>query len=243
MPLSSTGRAQGNDGGARRRVAGAGHSVPVAPRGAHPTLRWGPVGLPCGPCSGGSPPGLLAGCRRRPVRRPDPQAVWALQKVAGLERDGVCGPATWSEVDAGRRPKARSTKGTSSRSTSRPRRCWSRTTASWRGSLNTSTGSGRTAGRQGARRRHAVRGLPGLPPGRRLGRRPAGQAVPAAVLQRRHRRPRLPLGRRRRRASHGCCRVSLPAVDFLLGRRRDEGRDPRPGAVTSVPAPRWRSPA
>jgi N-acetylmuramoyl-L-alanine amidase len=29
------------------------------------------------------------------------QAVVAVQKVAGLARDGVCGPATWARVDAG----------------------------------------------------------------------------------------------------------------------------------------------
>ncbi len=39
------------------------------------------------------------------------QSVMALQKVAGLSRDGVCGPATWLRVDAGIRPRARTTKG------------------------------------------------------------------------------------------------------------------------------------
>ncbi len=32
------------------------------------------------------------------------QAVYALQKAAGLSRDGVVGPATWSRVNAGFRP-------------------------------------------------------------------------------------------------------------------------------------------
>ena len=39
------------------------------------------------------------------------QGVVAIQKVAGLSRDGICGPATWSRVDAGKRPGARSTRG------------------------------------------------------------------------------------------------------------------------------------
>ena len=124
------------------------------------------------------------------------QAVVAVQKVAGLARDGVCGPATWARVDAGVRPAAHTTK--------EPRR------RDRQEDPDPGPGQRRgrpvdlqhqhrvrahvPPGRQGPRRRDAVRGLPGLPPGRRLGRRPSGQALPAAVLQRRHRRPRLPGG-------------------------------------------------
>ena len=39
------------------------------------------------------------------------QAVVAVQKVADLSRDGTCGPLTWSRVDAGIRPRARSARG------------------------------------------------------------------------------------------------------------------------------------
>jgi hypothetical protein len=39
------------------------------------------------------------------------QAVMALQKVAGLARDGACGPKTWAKIDAGIRPRARTTYG------------------------------------------------------------------------------------------------------------------------------------
>lgn len=39
------------------------------------------------------------------------QAVMALQKVAGLARDGVAGPATMRALERGITPKARSTKG------------------------------------------------------------------------------------------------------------------------------------
>jgi hypothetical protein len=39
------------------------------------------------------------------------QAVWALQKVAGLQRDGVVGPTTWAALNAGVVPQPRSTSG------------------------------------------------------------------------------------------------------------------------------------
>ena len=39
------------------------------------------------------------------------QGVVAIQKVAGLSRDGICGPLTWSRVDAGIRPRAQSARG------------------------------------------------------------------------------------------------------------------------------------
>jgi N-acetylmuramoyl-L-alanine amidase len=38
------------------------------------------------------------------------QAVIAIQKVGGLQRDGQCGPLTWVRVNAGLRPKARTAK-------------------------------------------------------------------------------------------------------------------------------------
>jgi N-acetylmuramoyl-L-alanine amidase len=39
------------------------------------------------------------------------QAVMGVQKVAGLKRDGEAGPNTWATIDAGVRPKAGTTKG------------------------------------------------------------------------------------------------------------------------------------
>jgi lipoprotein-anchoring transpeptidase ErfK/SrfK len=39
------------------------------------------------------------------------QAVWALQKAAGLPRDGVVGPATWAALNAGIVPHPQSTSG------------------------------------------------------------------------------------------------------------------------------------
>ena len=38
-------------------------------------------------------------------------AVIAIQKVAGISRDGVCGPVTWSKVRGGVRPRASTTRG------------------------------------------------------------------------------------------------------------------------------------
>ncbi|WP_068259564.1 L,D-transpeptidase family protein [Janibacter limosus] len=40
------------------------------------------------------------------------QAVMALQKVHGLTRDGVCGPATWTAFENMYRPRGRTTSGT-----------------------------------------------------------------------------------------------------------------------------------
>lgn len=51
----------------------------------------------------GSPDGVYGDLTR--------QAVMALQKAAGLSRDGMLGPRTRAALDAGTRPKARSTKG------------------------------------------------------------------------------------------------------------------------------------
>jgi peptidoglycan hydrolase-like protein with peptidoglycan-binding domain len=39
------------------------------------------------------------------------QAVYALQKAAGIGRDGTVGPKTWKALDEGVRPQAKSTKG------------------------------------------------------------------------------------------------------------------------------------
>ena len=39
------------------------------------------------------------------------QAVWALQKAAGLPRDGVVGPSTWAALQAGVVPHPQSTSG------------------------------------------------------------------------------------------------------------------------------------
>ena len=40
------------------------------------------------------------------------QAVWALQKAAGITRDGIVGPVTWSRLASGVRPRVRTRTGT-----------------------------------------------------------------------------------------------------------------------------------
>ena len=165
------------------------------------------------------------------------QAVWALQKVAGLERDGVCGPATWSEVDAGRRPKASLGQGARGVEIDKPTpdARWSRTTAWCVWILNTSTGSGRKY-RQGGKVHVAVtpsgdfrvfRRVDGWDDGP-LGNLYRPQYFNGGIAV--HGYPSVP-------PTPGLARMlpREPARDGLpLGRRRDAGRHPRPRAVTSV---------
>ncbi|MCS6712078.1 murein L,D-transpeptidase [Brachybacterium sp. EF45031] len=70
------------------------------------------------------------------------QAVWALQKAAGLGRDGVVGPKTWAVLDRGIVPARRITSGTGIE-IDKSRQlliCTSQGRLGW--ILNTSTGSG-----------------------------------------------------------------------------------------------------
>lgn len=146
------------------------------------------------------------------------QAVMALQKVAGLERDGVCGPATWSEVDAGRRPKARTAKGHVIEIDKPTQTLVVAHAGVVRWIFNTSTGSGRKY-RQGGKVHTAVtpsgdfrvfRRVDGWDDGP-LGRLYRPQYFNGGIAV--HGYPVVPPTP----ASHGCCRVSLPAMDFLWG--------------------------
>lgn len=70
------------------------------------------------------------------------QAVWALQKVAGLGRDGVVGAKTWAALHDGKKPKSRITSGTSF-DVDLDRQiliCYTGGRVKW--TFNTSTGSG-----------------------------------------------------------------------------------------------------
>jgi N-acetylmuramoyl-L-alanine amidase len=91
------------------------------------------------------------------------QAVVAIQKVAGLDRDGVCGPATWSRVDAGVRPVARSRKAVVVEIDKPTQTLVVVDAGVVRWIFNTSTGSGRKY-RQGGKVHTAVTPSPRRPP-------------------------------------------------------------------------------
>jgi N-acetylmuramoyl-L-alanine amidase len=146
------------------------------------------------------------------------QAVVAVQKVAGLARDGVCGPATWARVDAGVRPAARTTKGGVVEIDKKTQTLLVVNAGVVRWVFNTSTGSGRKY-RQGGKDHIAV-----TPSGDfRVFRRVDGwDDAPLGKLYRPqyfnggiavHGYPVVPSTPE----SHGCCRVSLPGMDFLWG--------------------------
>ncbi|HET7306161.1 MAG TPA: L,D-transpeptidase family protein [Segeticoccus sp.] len=144
------------------------------------------------------------------------QAVFAIQKVSGIVRDGVCGPVTWSKVDTGVRPRARTRHHRWIEIDKRRQVLLVVRSGRVEHILNTSTGSGRWFRYRG----RSMRAL--TPDGRfRVFRsvnhwdygalgglyRPmyfnGGIAVHGAT-----RVPPWP-------ASHGCCRVSVAAMDML----------------------------
>jgi hypothetical protein len=146
------------------------------------------------------------------------QAVLALQKASGLRRDGIVGPATWAKVNAGVRPTARSRSGHVIE-INKPRQLLmvvdsGRVTRIF----NTSTGSGQRYYSRGSWRVAAtpsgsfrvfrqVNGWDNGPLGSLW--RPkyfnGGIAVHGYSSV-----PAYP-------ASHGCCRVSIPAMNLLWG--------------------------
>jgi N-acetylmuramoyl-L-alanine amidase len=146
------------------------------------------------------------------------QSVVALQKVAGLSRDGICGPLTWSRVRAGILPRARSTTGQVVEIGKAAQTLLIVDSGVVRRIYNTSTGSGQQYLRDG---------------GWHLAATPSGAF---RVLRRVDGWLNDPLGNLYRPqffndalavhgytsvpstpASHGCCRVSLPAMDDLWG--------------------------
>lgn len=144
------------------------------------------------------------------------QAVIALQKVAGITRDGICGPVTWSQLDAGIRPSVRTRTGLWIEVDKRRQVLLVVDDGRLRHTLATSTGSGDWF-RYGGRRLRAV-----TPSGRyRVFRSVDGWDYgPLGGLYRPmyfnggiavHGFPSVPTVP----ASHGCCRVSLGAMDML----------------------------
>jgi N-acetylmuramoyl-L-alanine amidase len=146
------------------------------------------------------------------------QAVVAIQKVAGLDRDGVCGPVTWSHVDAGVRPVARSRKAVVVEIDKPTQTLVVANAGVVRWIFNTSTGSGRKY-RQGGKVHTAVTPSGDFRVFRRvdgwdespLGRLYRPQYFNGGIAV--HGYPVVPSTP----ASHGCVRVSLPAMDFLWG--------------------------
>lgn len=146
------------------------------------------------------------------------QAVVALQKVAGLGRDGVCGPLTWTRVDAGVRPRARSTSGhviEINKATQTLLVVHSRVV---RGIYSTSTGSNQRYYQDAAWH------IASTPSGsfRVFRQVNAWDTAPLGKLYRPkyfnrgiavHGYPSVPVTA----ASHGCARVSLPAMNNLWG--------------------------
>jgi N-acetylmuramoyl-L-alanine amidase len=144
------------------------------------------------------------------------QAVVALQKVAGLSRDGICGPVTWSRADGGLRPRARSTSGHVVEIAKTTQTLLIVDSGVVKGVYNTSTGSNQRYLQEGTW--HIALTPSGTFPV--FGRVNGWHGGPFGSLYRPqyfdgaiaiHGYTSVPSTP----ASHGCCRVSLPAMDNL----------------------------
>lgn len=138
------------------------------------------------------------------------QAVMALQKVAGLSRDGVAGPATWRALDRGVRPAARSTRGRVVEIDLRRQVLLIVVDGRVRHVINTSTGTVRTPTPRG--QYHLFRRI------NRWHTAPLGELYRPMYFYRGYaihgvRDGSIPA----RPASHGCARVSTAAMDMLWG--------------------------
>ena len=139
------------------------------------------------------------------------QAVMALQKVAGLSRDGVAGPATFGALARGVRPKARSTRGRVVEIDLRRQVLLLVRDGKVRHVINTSTGTAATPTPRGSYR--AFRQI------NRWHTAPLGKLYRPKFFHRGYavhgvadgKVPGYP-------ASHGCARVSTKAMDLLWGK-------------------------
>ncbi|GAB48400.1 hypothetical protein MOPEL_073_00400 [Mobilicoccus pelagius NBRC 104925] len=140
------------------------------------------------------------------------QAVMAVQKVAGLDRDGVAGPATRAAVERGVRPAARTKSGRAVEIDLRRQVVVIVDGGRVRTVLNTSTGTAKTPTPKGTYRIHRGYGA-----GWRTA--PLGKLYRPKYFHRGYAIhgvndggiPGVP-------ASHGCARVSTAAMDMLWGR-------------------------
>jgi N-acetylmuramoyl-L-alanine amidase len=146
------------------------------------------------------------------------QAVVAIQKVAGLSRDGICGALTWSRVEAGIRPRARSARSHVVEISKTTQTLLIVDAGVVKRIYNTSTGSNQRYLQDGTWH------IAVTPPGTfGVFRRVDGwRNGPLGSLYRPqyfnggiavHGYTSVPSTP----ASHGCCRVSLPAMDNLWG--------------------------
>ena len=157
------------------------------------------------------------------------QAVLAVQKVARIGRDGVVGPRTRAVLEAGVRPSPRSTSGRMIEVDLARQVLLVVAGGQLRYTLNTSTGSGQWYTRPDGATAHAV-----TPRGRYTVFRwvDGWDTSPLGHLYRSryfnggisvHGYPSVPA----HPASHGCVRVSLPAMDMIWA----DGLMPRGGSV------------
>lgn len=101
-------------GAAATTVAGAlGLAVPESALAAYPTLRLGSTGTAVVTLQKKLNSLLYwVGTADGQFGMLTQQGVYALQKAAGIARDGIVGPTTWSKLYAGVKPTVRSTSGT-----------------------------------------------------------------------------------------------------------------------------------
>lgn len=135
-------------------TAGAGAlglATPGTALAAHPTLRRGSTGAAVRTLQSrltalrywcGTVDGVFGGLTE--------QAVFALQKAAGISRDGVVGPATWSRLSAGVQPRVRTRTGTWFEVDKARQLCLYAVDGRLSMTLNTSTGSGQRYYSRGA---------------------------------------------------------------------------------------------
>lgn len=134
------------------------------------------------------------------------QAVMAVQKMYGLGRDGVCGPATWRRIATLSRPGARTTSGTVIEIDKRKQLIRVVVSGRVRWVFNTSTGASATPTPSGRYRiERQIDGMRRAPLGNLW--RPKyfwrGYAI--------HGSPSIP----GYPASHGCARVSNSAMNYI----------------------------
>ena len=141
------------------------------------------------------------------------QAVWALQKAAGLSRSGVTDYATYAALAQAVQPQPQSSSGYVIEVNLNTDLVMFVNNGQILYTLNTSTGGGYTYG-DGHSRHHADGPLPHLQGFQWPRRRFARGSVEAEVLHGRvcdprgHKRPPVPV-------SHGCVRVSDEAINWI----------------------------